>query len=110
MLFDLESGPEEFHDLARGAGHEAETARLYDCLSRWGRRMSQRITRWEADIEAMPGRSFRRGVLPFLKDGSEVPGELTNAGRGPVAQNHLSSSGTAERQGNERRREGAGQP
>ena len=108
MLFDLESDPDEVHDLAGGAGHEAEIARLYDCLSRWGRRMSQRITRSDADIEAMRGRSFRRGILPFLKDGSEVPGALTSAYRGPVAQNHLSSPGSAERQGNERRREDAG--
>ena len=70
--------------------------------------MSQRITRSDADIEAMRGRSFRRGILPFLKDGSEVPGALTSAYRGPVAQNHLSSPGSAERQGNERRREDAG--
>ena len=65
--------------------------RLYDCLARWGRRMSQRVTCSDTDVEARRGRSARRGVLPFLWDGSEVPEELTSAYRGPVAQNHLSS-------------------
>ena len=97
MLFDLETDPDEFDDLARGSGHEAEIARLYDCLARWGRRMSQRVTRSEADIEAMRGRSARRGILPFLKDGSEVAEELTRAYRGAVAQNHLSRRGTTQR-------------
>ena len=97
MLFDLETDPDEFDDLARGSGHEPEIARLYDCLARWGRRMSQRVTRSEADIEAMRGRSARRGILPFLKDGSEVPEKLTRAYRGAVAQNHLSRRGTTQR-------------
>ena len=89
MLFDLASDPDELHDLAKNSGHEAEIARLYDYLARWGRRMSQRVTKSDADIDGMRGRSARRGILPFLKDGSEVPEELTRAYRGPVAQNHL---------------------
>ena len=97
MLFDLEHDPNEFDDLAKDPGHEAEIARLHDCLARWGRRMSQRVTCSDADIEARRERSARRGVLPFLKDGSEVPEELTSAYRGPVAQNHLPRRGTFER-------------
>lgn len=86
MLFDLAEDPEEFHDLAKGAArrtaHRAEIERLYDCLARWGRRVSQRVTRSEDDIRAMRGRSVRRGILPFLYDGSEVPDELTAKYRG----------------------------
>ena len=92
MLFDLQSDPEEFNDLAKQHGHEDEFARLYEFLARWGRRMSQRVTLSDADIEAMRGRSARRGVLPFLKDGSEVPEELTRAYRGPVARKYLEDS------------------
>ncbi|WP_299816946.1 sulfatase-like hydrolase/transferase [uncultured Roseibium sp.] len=92
MLFDLVSDPEEFHDLAKAGAHTAEIDRLYDCLGRWGRRMSQRVTRSEDDIAAMRGRSIRRGILPFLKDGSEVPEELTGAYRGAVAQDHTSDT------------------
>ncbi|WP_269586308.1 sulfatase-like hydrolase/transferase [Roseibium sp. Sym1] len=93
MLFDLATDPDEFDDLARWDTHGAEIERLYQHLARWGRRMAQRVTRSEADIEAMRGRSARRGILPFLKDGSEVPEELTQAYRGPVGQDHTASSG-----------------
>ncbi len=33
------------------------------------------------------------GILPFLKDGSEVPPELTEAYRGPAAQDYTSGDG-----------------
>jgi arylsulfatase A-like enzyme len=95
MLFDLQSDPDEFHDLAKSDGHDAEIDRLYELLGRWGRRMSQRVTRSEDDIAAMRGRSARRGILPFLKDGSEVPEELTGAYRGKVSQDHIGRSGKA---------------
>ncbi len=77
MLFDLNSDPQEFHDLAKSDGHRAEIDRLYGLLGQWGRRMSQRVTRSEDDIAAMRGRSARRGILPFLYDGTEVPEEMT---------------------------------
>jgi hypothetical protein len=32
---------------------------------------------------------LRKGILPFLKDGSEVDAELTIKYRGPARQNHL---------------------
>lgn len=86
MLFDLKSDPNEFVDLAKEDAHADEIARLYDHLSRWGRRMSQRVTRSDAQIEAARGSSGRKGILPFLKDGSEVPQALTAAYRGPVEQ------------------------
>jgi len=38
------------------------------------------------DIAAMRGKSAQKGVLPFLKDGSEVPPALTRAYRGAVDQ------------------------
>ena len=36
----------------------------------------------------MRGRSGRRGILPFLKDGSEVDAELTVKYRGPAAADY----------------------
>lgn len=89
LLFDLEADPEEYHDLAKGDDHAAEIQRLYGYLARWGRRMSQRVTRSESDIRGMRGRSPRRGILTFLVDGNEVPEELTERYRGPARQNHL---------------------
>ncbi len=91
MLFDLQEDPNEFHDLAKGDTHQAEIDRLYDCLAQWGRRLSQRVTKSEDDIRAMRGRSVRRGILPFLVDGSEVPDELTEKYRGPAPKTFLES-------------------
>ncbi|MEL6619862.1 MAG: sulfatase-like hydrolase/transferase [Pseudomonadota bacterium] len=89
MLFDLETDPRELDDLARRAGHQDVIDRLTGHLHDWGLRMSQRVTKSEADVEAMRGASLRKGILPFLKDGSEVDAELTEKYRGPARQNHL---------------------
>ena len=48
--------------------------------------MSQRVTKSEDDIKAMRGRSLRRGILPFLADGTEVDEELLSKYRGKVKQ------------------------
>jgi arylsulfatase A-like enzyme len=84
MLFDLQSDPDEFNDLAKLPGHEEILDALYDKLATWGRRLAQRVTRSEDDIKNMRGRSLRRGVLPFMIDGSEVDEELTIFYRGPA--------------------------
>lgn len=84
MLFDLETDPDEFHDLAKTDAHLAEIDRLYGYLGQWGRRLSQRVTKSEDDIKAMRGKSGRRGILPFLYDGSEVPEEWIQKYVGPA--------------------------
>jgi arylsulfatase A-like enzyme len=84
MLFDLAEDPQEFVDLVKGDTHGAEIERLYGLLSAWGRRCAQRVTVSDADIVGRRGRSLRRGILPFLFDGSEVPDELTARYRGPA--------------------------
>ncbi len=89
MLFDLQNDPQEFHDLAKGSEHKAEIDRLYDYLAQWGRRLSQRVTRSEAEIKAGRGKSGRRGILPFLYDGSEVPEELVDKYIGKAPANFL---------------------
>ncbi|MEM9522576.1 MAG: sulfatase-like hydrolase/transferase [Pseudomonadota bacterium] len=94
MLFDLEADPDEFHDLAKDDAHPDHIGRLYDYLGRWGLRMSQRVTRSDTDIDTMRGRSARRGLLPFLVDGSEVPAALTEKYRGPARQRHVPPSGS----------------
>ena len=91
MLFDLEADPNELNDLAKGDDHGAVLARLYDYLREWGLRLSQRVTRSDEDLAAMRGRSLRRGILPFLKDGSEVPAELTQKYHGKVDQDYTGS-------------------
>jgi arylsulfatase A-like enzyme len=88
MLFDLHNDPQEFHDLAKGSNHGAVIDKMYGHLRTWGLRLSQRVTKSEDDIKAMRGRSMRRGILPFLFDGSEASEELTEKYRGPVRQDH----------------------
>lgn len=73
MLVDPETDPDEFHDLGKADRHAAVIDRLYAHLTDWGLRLAQRVTMSEDDIKAMRGRSLRRGIPPFLVDGSEVP-------------------------------------
>lgn len=89
MLFDLKEDPDEFRDLAKADGGGEAAARLYGLLAQWGRRMSQRVTKSEDDIKAMRGRSARRGVLPFLYDGSEVSEDLIEKYSGPAPASHV---------------------
>ena len=86
MLFDLESDPDEFHDLAKTEEYKDEIDRLYGFLAQWGRRLAQRVTKSEDDIINMRGRSLRKGIMPFLIDGSEVPDELTKYYQGDIKQ------------------------
>ena len=89
ILYDLAEDPQELRDLGDSPDHGAQIDRLYGCLAEWGRRMAQRVTVSDDDIARRRGASGRRGILPFLVDGTEVPEELTRAYRGPAAQNHL---------------------
>ncbi len=91
MIFDLDNDPDEFHDLAKGDSHQREIHRLYGFLAQWGRRMSQRVTVSRAELEAMRGRPARRGVLPGMKDGTEVRPEFTAAYRRPVKRRFVAS-------------------
>jgi len=89
MLFDLETDPQEFNDLGKADNHQHILDRLYGYLHEWAIRCAQRVTKSDDDILAGRGRSLRRGVLPFMVDGSEVPEELTQKYRGPVSQNFI---------------------
>lgn len=82
MLFDLETDPEEFNDLGDDRAYLDQIDRLYDHLHAWALRMSQRVTRSEAQLEGMRSRAAKVGILPFLYDGSEVPEALTARYRG----------------------------
>ena len=86
MLFDLKEDPEEYHDLAKGQTHQNEIDRLYVDLGSWGRRLSQRVTKSDEDIVVSRGGSLRRGILPFLADGSEVDPELLRKYTGKVEE------------------------
>ncbi|NKB54413.1 MAG: sulfatase-like hydrolase/transferase [Rhizobiaceae bacterium] len=82
MLFDLQNDPDEFHDLGGSEEHQQIIDLMYARLAKWGRRMSQRTTKSEADIEKMRGGSRRRGIVLGAYDGSEVDPEWTVKYRG----------------------------
>jgi arylsulfatase A-like enzyme len=88
MLFDLQEDPDEFHDLAKGNDHQHVLDKLYGHLATWARRMSQRVTKSDAEIFAGRGKGQRLGILLNMYDGSEVPMELTEMLRGPVWQKY----------------------
>ncbi|MEM6896735.1 MAG: sulfatase-like hydrolase/transferase [Pseudomonadota bacterium] len=82
MLFDVESDPDELHDLGEDPAQDAHVARLYGYLARWARRQSQRVTRSAEELEAMRGSGPGRGILQFMVDGNELPPEYTAKLRG----------------------------
>ncbi len=89
MLFDLENDPDEFHDLGASADHADITAMMYDRLGEWGRRMSQRTTRSDAEIVASRGGSDGKGILLGVFDAADVAPELATKITGKARQNHL---------------------
>ncbi len=86
MLFDLQTDPSEFIDFGEDPACASEIARLYDYLRAWGLRLAQRVTVSDSDIAEKRGKSGRRGILPFLVDGSEVAPELVEKYRGHARQ------------------------
>jgi len=88
MLFDLQTDPDEFVDLVKHDPEHPVLDVMYGHLAVWARRMSQRVTMSEDDIIGKRGQSLRKGVLPFLADGTEVPEELMEKYIGPTRQKH----------------------
>ena len=62
---------------------------MYAHLAHWGRRNAQRVTKTDEDIINMRGKSLRKGILPFMVDGSEVPEELLEKYSGPAKQRYV---------------------
>ena len=88
MLFDLQKDPDEYFDLGQSNQYKPIREKLYGYLYEWSLRNSQRVTKSDDDIEKMRGASLRRGILPFLIDGTEVPSELVAKYVGPISKNY----------------------
>lgn len=82
MLFDLANDPQEFNDLGADPAHAGIIDMMYERLSAWARRPSQRTTRSDAQIESMRGRSDRKGILLGVYEETDVAAHLTEAYRG----------------------------
>ena len=76
MLFDKQNDPDELTDLGNSSDHQMQIDLMYERLSKWARRASQRTTKSESDIVNMRGKSRNKGVLLGLVDGSEVDSEV----------------------------------
>ena len=75
MLFDLENDPNELIDLGTSAEHEAIRQEMFEALSAWARRLSQRTTMSPADVIAERKRSPARGILLGALDETEMSDE-----------------------------------
>jgi arylsulfatase A-like enzyme len=76
MLYDMQSDPNEFHDLGADPAYEGERDRLFRELALWGLRLSQRATRSEQQMRSAYGRAEKRGVLIGVWDERDVAAEL----------------------------------
>ena len=82
MLFDLQHDPDEFHDLGSSADHTEIIDLMYQRLGKWARRMSQRVTLSDADIEASKADPKAVGIVLGVYDPSEIDPDLTVKYRG----------------------------
>lgn len=72
MLFDLKNDPGELNDLGADPAYAAQRDTMYTHLHTWARRMSQRVTISNADIDAKRKSGSKTGVALGLYDGSEA--------------------------------------
>ncbi len=84
MLFDLQNDPDEFDDLGDSADHANIIALMYDRLGKWGRRMSQRVTVSDEQINAARTGGKQVGILIGVYEPDEVPPAASSKYRGPV--------------------------
>ncbi len=79
MLFDLNNDPRELNDLGTSTEHEEIRTLMFNRLSEWARRLSQRTTMSAADVLTEKQRSGRRGIVLGAWDENDMPKELTQS-------------------------------
>ena len=72
MLWDLETDPEELHEIGADPAHAAVLARLRDRMLSWASDGHARVTRTDAEIEAMQGREMYNGILIGFWDEADL--------------------------------------
>jgi len=77
MLFDRNIDPVELNDLGQSDAHTAVIAEMYDHLAAWGRRMSQRTTISDAEIEGKRGGPENVGIFIGAFDEAEFEPRFT---------------------------------
>ncbi len=71
MLYDLQTDPDEFHDLGAMAQHQPVIDRLSARLLDWATRHHNRITRSDSDVEMVGGSEFAYGIRIGFWDETE---------------------------------------
>jgi arylsulfatase A-like enzyme len=77
MLFDRHVDPGELNDLGQSEAHREVIAEMYDRLAEWGRRMSQRTTISDVEVEAKRGGPENVGMFIGVFDESEFATKFT---------------------------------
>lgn len=88
ILFDLQNDPNELVDLGESVEHVDIVTAMYEKLFSWTRRISQRTTRSEEQLQEMRQSMRRRGVVLGVYDENDTQLELTVAYRGRTANNY----------------------
>ena len=86
MLFDRLNDPNELDDLGKTTGAESTITLMYERLSSWARRQSQRTTFSDTDIIDKTGRSRRRGIVLGVYDDDDIDPALMSRYKGVVPQ------------------------
>lgn len=89
LLFDMIADPDELNDLGDSTAHKEVVELMYERLGQWSRRMSQRTTVSDDDINNNRGKSSGKGILLGLVDGTEVDEKLLVKIRGKAAANYV---------------------
>jgi len=88
MLFDLENDPQEYVDLGDSDDHRDIIAMMYDRLAVWGRRMSQRVTVSDAEIENRRGGNGV-GILIGVFEEDSIPPVEGSKYRGTTDKDYI---------------------
>lgn len=72
MLHDLQSDPQEFHDLGAAPEFRDECARLHGHLERWSRQHHSRVTISDAEIAGRAGNELAKGFVIGFWDETEL--------------------------------------
>ncbi|MEO1017953.1 MAG: alkaline phosphatase family protein [Pseudomonadota bacterium] len=72
MLYDLESDPQEFHDLGDDPDYVPECQRLHEAMFAWARRHHNRVTVPDQRISGRKGDELSKGLIIGFWDEDEV--------------------------------------
>ncbi|MEO1796290.1 MAG: alkaline phosphatase family protein [Pseudomonadota bacterium] len=78
ILFDLETDPDELHDLGRDPDYLAQIARLRELHFAWARKHHARTTKSAAQVDAMAAAHEPPGIFIAFKDEDELHAQGLN--------------------------------